>query len=105
MLPSAPNQEDGEVSRTARVKKECEGTGRWRGSGQGNVSGEVAGPLGGLDDRRELMERLVGRPAEETPAMARVLGELAGEELPVDFEFGLDVILAGLDARLRASSR
>lgn len=63
---------------------------------------EVAGPLGGVDDRRVLMERLVERPAEKTPTVARVLGELAGEDLPVDFEFGLDVILAGLDARLHS---
>lgn len=65
---------------------------------------EAAGPLGELDDRRELMERLVERPAEKTPTMARVLGELAGEDLAVDFEFGLDVILAGLDARLRGQT-
>jgi AcrR family transcriptional regulator len=65
---------------------------------------EVAGPLGELDDRRELLERLVERPAEQTPTIARVLGELAGEDLAVDFEFGLDVILAGLDARRRGQT-
>lgn len=70
----------------------------------GLVLAEVASPLGGLDDRREMLERLVERPAEKTPTMARVLGELAGEDLPVDFEFGLDVILAGLDARLRGEA-
>lgn len=70
----------------------------------GFVLAEISGPLGGLDDRREMLERLVERPAEKTPTMVRVLGELAGEDLPVDFEFGLDVILAGLDARLRGEA-
>ena len=60
---------------------------------------ESAGPLGDLDERREALERLVERPEETTPTMTRVLGEISGEELPVDFEFGLDVILAGLAAR------
>ena len=60
---------------------------------------ESAGPLGDFDDRLKLLERSVERPAEQLPTMARVLGEIAGQELPVDFEFGLDVILAGLAAR------
>ena len=64
---------------------------------------ESAGPLGDLDDRRESLERLVERPAETTPTMARVLDEISGEELPVDFEFGLDVILAGLTARTESA--
>jgi TetR/AcrR family transcriptional regulator, tetracycline repressor protein len=64
---------------------------------------ESAGPLGDLDDRRVSLERLVERPAEQVPTMARVFGELAGEKLPVDFEFGLDVILAGLAARTESA--
>jgi AcrR family transcriptional regulator len=64
---------------------------------------ENAGPLGDLDDRRESLERLVERPAETMPTMARVLDEISGEELPVDFEFGLDVILVGLAARTESA--
>lgn len=60
---------------------------------------ESAGPLGDLGERRELLERLVERPDATTPAMARVLGEISGEELPVDFEFGVDVIITGLGVR------
>ena len=60
---------------------------------------ESAGPLGDLDDRLKLLERSVERPDEQLPTMARVLDEIAGQESPVDFEFGLDVILAGLAAR------
>ena len=58
---------------------------------------EFSGPLGQPGDRRELLAQLEERPAERFPAMRRVLGALSDDELRVDFEFGLDVILSGLE--------
>lgn len=58
---------------------------------------EVGGPLGQPDDRRKLLERLRSQPAEAFPNMRRVFEDLSGSELRADFEFGLDVILDGLE--------
>ncbi len=59
---------------------------------------EASGVLGEPDEQREMMEMLDARPKGELPAMRRTLGALAGEDLGTDFEFGLEVVLAGLEA-------
>jgi AcrR family transcriptional regulator len=59
---------------------------------------EASGSLGGPDEHREMLEMLDARPQEELPAMRRTLEALAGEEPGADFEFGLEVILGGLEA-------
>ena len=59
---------------------------------------EAGGPLGGPEDRRGLLELLEGEPEGSVPAMRRVFGMLSEEEMPADFEFGLDVVVAGIEA-------
>lgn len=64
----------------------------------GFVLGEVARPLGRPDDRTELLDRLCRLPAGALPAMRRVYDRLSAEEMAADFDFCLDVLLAGLAA-------
>ena len=59
---------------------------------------EASGAVGEPDEQREMIEMLDARPRGELPAMRRTLGALAGEDLGTDFEFGLEVVLAGLEA-------
>lgn len=59
---------------------------------------EAGGPLGGEGDRRGLLELLEERPEGSVPAMRRVFASLAEEEMPADFEFGLDVVVLGIEA-------
>lgn len=59
---------------------------------------EASGALGDPDEQREMLELLDARPQGELPAMRRTLGTLTGEALGTDFEFGLEVVLAGLEA-------
>lgn len=59
---------------------------------------EVSGPLGQPGDRRQLLARLEASPTERFPAMLGVFGSLTEDETQADFEFGLDVLLAGLEA-------
>jgi AcrR family transcriptional regulator len=59
---------------------------------------EASGAVGESDEQREMIEMLDARPRGELPAMRRTLGALAGEDLGTDFEFGLEVVLAGLEA-------
>ena len=67
----------------------------------GFALGEVAAPAGPPGYARALLKLLEERPAGELPAMRRVFGSLAREELRGDFdsgfEFGLDVIVAGIE--------
>jgi TetR/AcrR family tetracycline transcriptional repressor len=59
---------------------------------------EASGAIGEPDEQREMLELLDGRPQEELPAMRRTLEALPSEDLATDFEFGLEVVLAGLEA-------
>jgi len=59
---------------------------------------EVARPLGQPDDRQALLAQLPAHPPEWATTLRRVFGSLTGDDLRVDFEFGLDVLLAGLEA-------
>jgi len=59
---------------------------------------EASGVLGEPDEQREMLEMLNARPQEELPVMRRTLEALLGEDLGTDFEFGLEVVLAGLEA-------
>ena len=59
---------------------------------------EASGALGDSDEQREMMELLDVRPQGELPAMRRTLEALPSEDLATNFEFGLDVVLSGLEA-------
>jgi TetR/AcrR family tetracycline transcriptional repressor len=59
---------------------------------------EASGVLGEPDEQQEMLELLDTRPPEELPAMRRTFQALAEEDLATDFEFGLEVVLAGLEA-------
>ncbi len=59
---------------------------------------EASGALGEPDEQREMLAMLDARPQGGLPAMRRTLEALAGENLGTDFEFGLEVVLAGLEA-------
>ena len=50
----------------------------------------AGGLLGGVGDRRGFLEPLKDRPEGSVPAVRRVFGALAEEEMPADFGFGLD---------------
>ena len=64
----------------------------------GYALAEASGVLGEPDEQREMLEMLDARPRGELPAMRRTLEALSGEDLETDFEFGLEVVLAGLEA-------
>lgn len=59
---------------------------------------ESGGQLGSPEDRRGLLGLLEGSPEGSVPAMRRVFGALSEEEMPADFEFGLGVLISGLEA-------
>lgn len=58
---------------------------------------EVGGPLGSSEDRRGLLRLLEDSPERSVPAMRRVFEALSEEEMPADFEFGLGVLISGLE--------
>ena len=58
---------------------------------------ESSGALGGPDERREMLNLLDSLPEDVLPAMRRTLRAVAGDDLVADFEFGLRIILAGLE--------
>ncbi len=64
----------------------------------GYAFAEASGALGEPDEQQEMLEMLDARPQGELPAMRRTLEALRGEDLGTDFEFGLEVMLAGLEA-------
>ena len=59
---------------------------------------EASGALGEPNEQREMLEMLDARPQEELPAMRRTLEALPSGDLGTNFEFGLEVVLAGLEA-------
>lgn len=59
---------------------------------------EASGALGDPDKQREMLTMLDARPQGELPAMRRAFKALPAEEAMTDFEFGLEVVLAGLEA-------
>jgi TetR/AcrR family transcriptional regulator, tetracycline repressor protein len=59
---------------------------------------EASGALGDPDEHRKMLELLDARPREELPAMRRTLEALPNEDLGMSFEFGLEVVLSGLEA-------
>jgi TetR/AcrR family transcriptional regulator, tetracycline repressor protein len=59
---------------------------------------EASGALGDPDEHRKMFELLDARPREELPAMRRTLEALPNEDLGMSFEFGLEVVLSGLEA-------
>jgi TetR/AcrR family transcriptional regulator, tetracycline repressor protein len=66
---------------------------------------EASGAVGEPGEQREMMAMLDARPPGELPAMRRTLGAISGEDLATDFEFGLEVVLAGLEATVRRRGR
>ncbi len=59
---------------------------------------EASGALGDPDEHRKMLELLDARPRKELPAMRRTLEALPSEDLGTYFEFGLEVVLSGLEA-------
>jgi AcrR family transcriptional regulator len=62
---------------------------------------EASGALGEANEQREMLEVLDASPQEELPAMRRTLEALPSGDLGTNFEFGLEVVLAGLEATAR----
>lgn len=62
---------------------------------------EASGALGEPDEQRGMSEMLDARARGQLPAMRRTLAALPVEDLRTDFEFGLEVLLAGLEATAR----
>jgi len=58
---------------------------------------EATGATVGPDNRRDLLTDLDARPDADTPAMRLVLAALPAESLGSSFDFGLDVILTGIE--------
>jgi AcrR family transcriptional regulator len=72
----------------------------------GSVLNEVANPVPGMGDRdhRAEHEQLAGAlPPTEFPNLVRLLPLMAECDAEVDFEFGLDLLIAGLRAKIDAS--
>jgi AcrR family transcriptional regulator len=72
----------------------------------GSVLNEVANPVPGMGDRdhRAEHEQLAGAlPPAEFPNLVRLLPLMAECDAEVDFEFGLDLLIAGLRAKIDAS--
>ncbi len=72
----------------------------------GSVLNEVANPVPGMRDRDHRAEhvQLAGElPATEFPNLVRLLPLMAECDPDVDFEFGLDLLIAGLRAKVAAS--
>jgi hypothetical protein len=72
----------------------------------GSVLNEVANPMPGVSDRdhRAEHEQLAGAlPPTEFPNLVRLLPLMAECDAEVDFEFGLDLLIAGLRAKAHTS--
>jgi hypothetical protein len=72
----------------------------------GSVLNEVANPVPGMGDRDHHAEhvQLAGElPPTEFPNLVRLLPLMAECDAEVDFEFGLDLLIAGLRAKVEAS--
>ena len=65
----------------------------------GFALGEAGGSLGEAGERDPFRALIEAQPAEKYPALRRVYGSVSEEESRSDFEYGLDVILAGLEAQ------
>lgn len=66
----------------------------------GYALAEASGAVGEPDEQSEMVAMLDARPREELPAMRRTFEALSDENLATDFEFGLEVVLAGLEATM-----
>lgn len=66
----------------------------------GFALGEAGGPLGGPGERDWFRALLRAQPADKFPELRRVYDGVTEEESRSDFEYGLDVILAGLEAMI-----
>jgi AcrR family transcriptional regulator len=74
----------------------------------GSVLNEVANPVPGVADRdhRAEHEQLArALPTDEFPNLARLLPLMAECDAEVDFEFGLDLLMAGLRAKVDRPAR
>ncbi|HET7870830.1 MAG TPA: TetR/AcrR family transcriptional regulator C-terminal domain-containing protein [Actinomycetota bacterium] len=72
----------------------------------GSVLNEVANPVPGMGDRDHHAEhvQLAGElPPTEFPNLVRLLPLMAECDAEVDFEFGLDLLISGLRAKVEAS--
>ena len=64
----------------------------------GFALGKAGGPLGEPGERDPFRALLEAQSAERFPALRRVYEGVTEEESRSEFEYGLDVILAGLEA-------
>ena len=67
----------------------------------GYALAEASGALGDPDERRGMLTMLDARPPQKLPAMRRTLLSLPEGEPEAPFEFGLEAVLAGLEAAVR----
>ncbi len=72
---------------------------------RGSLIAEAAVPPEGFDIGPSLHQRLRALPADAAPALARVVDALGSDGLAYDFDAGfdagLDLLIAGIEARLR----
>ncbi len=61
----------------------------------------ASGALGDPDEHRGMLEMLDARPPGELPVMRRTLESLPDGDTGTPFEFGLEAVLAGLEATVR----
>ncbi len=61
----------------------------------------ASGALGDPDEQRGMLAMLHARPPGELPAMRRTLESLPDGDPEAPFEFGLEAVLAGLEATVR----
>jgi TetR/AcrR family transcriptional regulator, tetracycline repressor protein len=67
----------------------------------GYALAEASGALGDPDEQLGMLAMLDARPPGELPAMRRTLGSLPDGDPEAPFEFGLEAVLAGLEATVR----
>ncbi len=67
----------------------------------GYALAEASGALGDPDEQRGMLAMLDARPPGELPAMRRTFGSLPEDDPGTPLEFGLEAVLAGLEATVR----
>lgn len=66
----------------------------------GFALGEIGGELGGAGEREGFRAFLEAQPADEYPALRSVYASVSEREARSDFEWGLEVIIRGLEGEL-----
>jgi TetR/AcrR family transcriptional regulator, tetracycline repressor protein len=66
----------------------------------GVILGELTDSTVSLDWRQTFLDRIEQAPPGDIPALRRIFGALEPDDLGLDFAFGLDVIILGLERRI-----